>query len=407
MLLLPLTAARSSIFLSTPSARRATHPALRRHRILRISIHALREEGDLLTCCSRSSRQCISIHALREEGDAKATEIEVEILNFYPRPPRGGRRVSGCEHHNLGRFLSTPSARRATGQHGGALRNHDISIHALREESDLPVLPEQPIGNEFLSTPSARRATSQCNTSSNAMPISIHALREEGDICCQQHSAHRPISIHALREEGDVSAHRWQGIQEHFYPRPPRGGRLNTNIANGFAGVFLSTPSARRATCILSFLMLLYQIFLSTPSARRATPASVGFAVAVFRFLSTPSARRATHNVDGAKRHRNISIHALREEGDSCILFEELLDLISIHALREEGDDLRHKGRARGSNFYPRPPRGGRRRREVALNVCKKISIHALREEGDDAGEALRVSGVIISIHALREEGDP
>ena len=101
--------------------------------------------------------------------------------------------------------------------------------------------------------------------------------------------------------------------------------------------------------------------FLSTPSARRATPASVGFAVAVFRFLSTPSARRATHNVDGAKRHRNISIHALREEGDSCILFEELLDLISIHALREEGDDLRHKGRARGSNFYPRPPRGGRR----------------------------------------------
>ena len=113
-LLLPLTAARSSIFLSTPSARRATHPALRRHRILRISIHALREEGDLLTCCSRSSRQCISIHALREEGDAKATEIEVEILNFYPRPPRGGRRVSGCEHHNLGRFLSTPSARRAT-----------------------------------------------------------------------------------------------------------------------------------------------------------------------------------------------------------------------------------------------------------------------------------------------------
>ena len=290
------------------------------------------------------------------------------------------------------------------------------------------MLPEQPIGNEFLSTPSARRATSQCNTSSNAMPISIHALREEGDICCQQHSAHRPISIHALREEGDVSAHRWQGIQEHFYPRPPRGGRLNTNIANGFAGVFLSTPSARRATCILSFLMLLYQIFLSTPSARRATPASVGFAVAVFRFLSTPSARRATHNVDGAKRHRNISIHALREEGDSCILFEELLDLISIHALREEGDDLRHKGRARGSNFYPRPPRGGRRRREVALNVCKKISIHALREEGDfpfcdfiilyfqflSTPSARRATYRIlvlcvalkISIHALREEGD-
>ena len=37
-----------------------------------------------------------------------------------------------------------------------------------------------------------------------------------------------------------------------------------------------------------------------------------------FLFLSTPSARRATkHSVDGAERHRNISIHALREEGDN------------------------------------------------------------------------------------------
>ena len=36
----------TQLFLSTPSARRATHPALRRDRILRISIHALREEGD-------------------------------------------------------------------------------------------------------------------------------------------------------------------------------------------------------------------------------------------------------------------------------------------------------------------------------------------------------------------------
>ena len=35
---------------------------------------------------------------------------------------------------------------------------------------------------------------------------------------------------------------------------------------------------------------------------------------------------------------RMISIHALREEGDSCIFFEQLLNLISIHALREEGD---------------------------------------------------------------------
>ena len=57
---------------------------------------------------------------------------------------------------------------------------------------------------------------------------------------------------------------------------------------------------------------------------------------------------------------------------------------ISIHALREEGDGGSLTMLDSLSNFYPRPPRGGRH-----------------------AGEALRVGGVVISIHALREEGDP
>ena len=55
-------------------------------------------------------------------------------------------------------------------------------------------------------------------------------------------------------------------------------------------------------------------------------------------FLSTPSARRATcHNLSFRPRFR-ISIHALREEGDPA-------DLIQTGT---------------PSNFYPRPPRGGR-----------------------------------------------
>ena len=56
-------------------------------------------------------------------------------------------------------------------------------------------------------------------------------------------------------------------------------------------------------------------------------------------FLSTPSARRATHSVDGAGRHRDISIHALREEGDLNGGKHFAFAIISIHALREEGDD--------------------------------------------------------------------
>ena len=33
---------------------------------------------------------------------------------------------------------------------------------------------------------------------------------------------------------------------------------------------------------------------------------------------------------------------------------------ISIHALREEGDALEHTSISGQRNFYPRPPRGGR-----------------------------------------------
>ena len=148
------------------------------------------------------------------------------------------------------------------------------------------------------------------------------------------------ISIHALREEGDVgkiSARRVRN--EHFYPRPPRGGRpqrlgvvkirivisIHALREEGDRG-HTHTEGADRK-------------FLSTPSARRATP-PCGLHVYVDDiFLSTPSARRATGRFFALSTFFAISIHALREEGDPCPL-------------------------GRGSiagYFYPRPPRGGRR----------------------------------------------
>ena len=102
----------------------------------RISIHALREEGDV-GGAGRKPPKDISIHALREEGDEFSVE---ETLTRNP-------------------FLSTPSARRAT---PGDRRAHDprtISIHALREEGDLFVCHLLILLCIFLSTPSARRAT--------------------------------------------------------------------------------------------------------------------------------------------------------------------------------------------------------------------------------------------------------
>ena len=150
------------LFLSTPSARRATCPQVQRQVDAVISIHALREEGDAAACGmlptwshfyprpprggrpargpSRRGCRSISIHALREEGDFSLSGVTFVHFDFYPRPPRGGRPSAKREAPTSGEFLSTPSARRATaaGLHRDAVVA--ISIHALREEGDMPRL---------------------------------------------------------------------------------------------------------------------------------------------------------------------------------------------------------------------------------------------------------------------------
>ena len=78
-----------------------------------ISIHALREEGDVDNPAINSDGD-ISIHALREEGDLSSIAKILRMLLF----------------------LSTPSARRATKAVQALQAEHRISIHALREEGD-------------------------------------------------------------------------------------------------------------------------------------------------------------------------------------------------------------------------------------------------------------------------------
>ena len=166
---------------------------------------------------------------------------------FYPRPPRGGRQALPFKGSRRKKFLSTPSARRAT--------TAAFSMTTM---------------SRFLSTPSARRAT--CGMPYGTQP--------------------ETISIHALREEGDRMPSTSFSRSSDFYPRPPRGGRPARKGHCVPNRKFLSTPSARRATKAAGQIAKLMQ-FLSTPSARRATPAAENKHAAA-KFLSTPSARRAT-----------------------------------------------------------------------------------------------------------------
>ena len=86
--------------------------------------------------------------------------LMVRHIDFYPRPPRGGRPDALAARVDTLEFLSTPSARRATA----------LSMFSL------------PTPPQFLSTPSARRATRVYWKLSGTFWISIHALREEGDL---------------------------------------------------------------------------------------------------------------------------------------------------------------------------------------------------------------------------------
>ena len=279
-------------FLSTPSARRATGRRRYAGDFRPISIHALREEGDLASCLiasfsflflstpsarratvstadkkappkflsTPSARRAtgrsfevallsgISIHALREEGDAVSFSPPLHPADFYPRPPRGGRRSAHSSNTLPVQFLSTPSARRATDKPSVEELFIQISIHALREEGDQRDFFSHHSAPRFLSTPSARRATSPLYPAPSIRAISIHALREEGDSECwtearpDQNFYPRPprggrlaifmhnagsfnISIHALREEGDTCPRPTPTGCRNFYPRPPRGGR--------------------------------------------------------------------------------------------------------------------------------------------------------------------------------------
>ena len=147
---------------------------------MRISIHALRVEGDIqvVVCVAVD---LISIHALRVEGDHPRARTGSRIRHFYPRPPGGGRRCAIITLAYGAEFLSTPSGWRAT--------KKDTTFD---------------IASKFLSTPSGWRAT--------------------------------------------WDAGRLQQGKNHFYPRPPGGGRQQkqTKFSSVFAQKGEEFASLRR-----------------------------------------------------------------------------------------------------------------------------------------------------------------
>ena len=170
-----------AVFQSTLSVRRATARRAQAPASIAISIHALREESD------RSEKAEI------EERTRFQSTLSVRRTTIVPSGTKeittfqstlSVRRATQKENIMilLSRFQSTLSVRRATKQTSIADLCLAISIHALREESDLHRLGEVGDRMLFQSTLSVRRATQKQVAADIGISISIHALREESDL---------------------------------------------------------------------------------------------------------------------------------------------------------------------------------------------------------------------------------
>ena len=172
----------SFLFLSTPSARRATPSAT-------------------------ASRPSASYFYPRPPRGGRRTAFPASstiIKHFYPRPPRGGR--PGIPTVNAFGLV--------------------ISIHALLAEGDGPGHGKTVAGQQFLSTPSARRATLVFDfgktTDDNFYPRPPRGGRPS-------YRVRTTADVLFLSTPSARRATSWtmpiKPCWGNFYPRPPRGGR--------------------------------------------------------------------------------------------------------------------------------------------------------------------------------------
>ena len=226
-----LCMANSAIFLSTPSARRAT---------------------------------------------AQLAALTAELEDFYPRPPRGGRPSTPPPWSSVAHFYPRPPRGGRPALPGDLLVLFFISIHALREEGDggtpgaglcaAHFYPRPPRGGRlpFMPIPQQRES------------ISIHALREEGD-CIDRLMGHKSKDFYPRPPRGGRHLPSgWFPDLRYFYPRPPRGGRRGPLLkpSESRADFYPRPPRGGRRFVMSEGNCRV--IFLSTPSARRATQTLAG-----------------------------------------------------------------------------------------------------------------------------------
>ena len=128
----------------------------------------------------------------------------------------------------------------------------------------------------------------------------------------------------------------------YFYPRPPGGGRPDTPNSTTQGSRFLSTPSGWRAT--VACVERAHNVEISIHALRvEGDSVNVTSQVTLFTFLSTPSGWRATL-CSYSPCQFNSDFYPRPPGG---------------------GRPNKANGNGEAKYFYPRPPGGGRRRERL------------------------------------------
>ena len=308
-----------------------------------ISIHAPREGSDAAPAAS-GSRSGRFLSTLPARGATPcSTSTSSPTPHFYPRSPRG-------ERHTRRRALACPPNFYPRSPRGERRRRQGV-----RRRQDSYFYPRSPRGERHGCRHLSQRTGS----------ISIHAPREGSDWGSRGEAAMHLQFLSTLPARGATSRLcRQPRRRQNFYPRSPRGERLQRAVVHlAVGGISIHAPregsdgsnppgtlSGRR--------------FLSTLPARGATvQAAASDLLATLISIHAPREGSDYQDWTPSGEPERISIHAPREGSDTTYsLSGSLFFEISIHAPRE------------GSDWY------------WSIEYCpssNNISIHAPREGSD------------------------
>ena len=178
----------------------------------------------------QSGLACISIHVPRVGDDFHRLCVRAAGEYFYPRPPRGGRPVLTAARSRGKIFLSTSPAWGTTMAPCHLLTSIALFLSTSPAWGTTCTWPPGawPLRNFYPRPPRGGRPKASA-ARSGCHCISIHVPRVGDDPRPSRKRRGRAyISIHVPRVGDDRAMGRYQCPDRHFYPRPPRGGRLWT-----------------------------------------------------------------------------------------------------------------------------------------------------------------------------------